>query len=619
MKIRLSLLFAIILTALQINAVNTADDQLTADFTTDRSFVTYYEQGFDTDEAMADWTMGEGWKFEERKFSSIDGRDKRSACIGYNGNGNTYMLSPELTVEAKSNVEFYAYFQAIYLVWGTWEFNVTDIKTGEKRLLLDAFQWAQDNAYTGPSWNKFSFNLSEFAGRKVQFELRYYFGGEDLVLDGFRLVKEDSSCADEIHIFETEKIQFMNTSAGTPEKVEWTFEGGMPETSTEETPVVRYDKAGKYDVRLVVTRGNETKEIERRDFVVVSKNAPAARIGLPEEGYESPFIGVFIPTNVPVTFRDLSGGKPTEWEWTFQNTDITSSNEQNPTVRYMDKGIFSVGLNVKNEAGESSDMLTYAIQAGGAQYVWNIGVEENQNLEKVDLGWYGNYGGTNWLGMELFAEKYKAPLADATVDSVAVYFVENTSIAPDDEINMSINAVAEDGKPGEVIASASVRAGDVKCETDSIVPTIFQFDKPAEIKKGQQFFIVIGPFPNSGMDQSPYTADNFAVFCVRHGEKGKCTAWHYLEEQDENGQSLGTYTWYENRDDPLSLAIAPVITYDAPTPTGVENAEAEEDGSEDIISIYNVCGQKVQTVAEEGIYILKYADGSTRKIRISKR
>ena len=594
------------------------DNKLVADFTTDKSFIPYYEQGFDTDEAMADWTVGSGWTFMNMNFSTIDADDVRSAMIGYSGSGSTNLLSPELTIENNSNVEFYAYFQAVYLVWGSWQFNVIDVETGEKKELLDAFDWAQENAYTGPAWNKFSFNIAEYSGKKVQFELFYNFGGEDLVLDGFRLVKRDPSSTEGIKIFENEKIQFLNSSEGSPEKYEWTFDGGTPATSADKNPEVTYNKAGTYDVTLKVISGDQTDEITRKGYVVVSKNAPTAHIGLPEEGYESPFVGVFIPTNVPVTFRDLSEGNPTAWDWVFQNTDVENSTEQNPTVTYMDKGIFSVGLTVSNEVGKSQDMLAYAIQAGGAQYAWNIGFEENQDIQKIALGWYGNYGGTNWLGMEKFAEKYKAPLADATVDSVAVYFASNTTVTPDADIVLTINAVTENGEPGEELATTSMKASEMRCEADSVVPTIFRFAKPVEIAKGQEFFIEVGPFPNNTMEESPYTADDLAIFCVRRNPGEKCTAWQLVEDQDDYGQGLGTFKWFENSEDPLSMAIAPVITYDAPVPTGIENIEVNK-GDAEVTAIYNLCGQKVQVPQEGGIYIIKYSDGRTEKMRLGER
>ncbi len=618
MKTKFTLLVAVLMISLSASAkfaAQAGEDVLTANFTTDKSFMSYYNQGFDTDEDLAGWTVGEGWKFKEATFSSIDKNDKRSAFIGYNGSGSTTLLSPVLKVEPNSNVEFYAYFQGIYLIWGSWQFNLIDVATGEKRQLLDAFDWAQNNAYTGPAWNKFSFNIAEYANRDVQFELFYNHGGEDLVIDGFKLVKEDEACADAVHVFETETIQFMNTSLGNPDKVEWTFAGGTPATSTENNPVVTYNEAGTYDVTLVVTRGSEVNEIKRPGFVVVSKNAPTAKIGLPEEGYESPFMGVFIPTNVPVTFRDCSKGMPTEWNWLFQNTDVTSSNEQNPTVTYLDKGVFSVGLTVKNEAGESSDMLTYAVQAGGAQYVWNIGFEENNKIEKVALGWYGNYAGTNWLGIDKFAELYKAPLADAQIDSVAVYFASNTMVNPDADITMTVNAVAGNGEPGDIIATTSVKAADVRCSADSVIPTIFNFTEPVKIAKGQKFFIVVGPFPNQSMQESPYTADDFAIFCVRRGTGGKNTAWHYLEEQNENGEGLGTYAWFENVDDPLSMAISPVINYNDNVSTGID-CITDIEGEAEIESVYNLSGQKVQMPVKEGIYIVKYTNGKVEKRRM---
>lgn len=310
---------------------------------------------------------------------------------------------------------------------------------------------------------------------------------------------------------------------------------------------------------------------------------------------------------------------PTEWDWVFQNTDITSSNEQNPTVTYVDKGVFSVGLTVKNEAGESNDMLTYAIQAGGAQYVWNIGYEENNKIEKVELGWYGNYAGTNWLGIHKFAELYKAPLADATIDSVAVYFASNTTVTPDADIEVSISTVSEEGCPGDILATTSMKASEMRCEEDSVVPTVFHFAEPVKIAKGQKFFVLIGPFPNNNMEVEPYIPDDLAIFCVRRGEGGKCTAWHYLEEQDENGAGIGVFKWYENVDDPLSMAIAPVITYDDPTHTGIAGAEVSEEGELIVEAVYNLCGQKVQQPLDEGIYIVKYTNGTVEKKRMGGR
>lgn len=598
-----------------VEAKYVINEPLKADFTTDRAFTAFYDQEFDSEEGMADWTVGEGWELANRNFKSVKADDVSSVSIAYNAqnNGSSQLTSPELTIEEGSNVEFYAYFQAPFLIYGKWTFDVIDTESNETTTLLNAFDWAQDNSYTGPNWNKFSYSLAAFTGKKVKFEFNYPFGGENLAIDGFRLTKEDASAAETIHIFEGEKIQFVSLAKGSPDATEWKFPGSASETSTDPNPTVTYNKAGTYDVSLTVRRGEESDVMERKGFVVVAQKAPTALIGLPEEGYESPWVGVFVPTDVPVTFRDLSTGYPTEWNWVFQYADKETSNEQNPTVTFVKKGTVSVGLTAKNAAGQSNDVLQYAIQAGGSQYVWNISSEENSNLKKVELGWFGSYAGSNWLGLDRFAEKYKAPLADATINEVAVYFASVTSINPDYEVRLTLNAVGENGEPGEELASTSVKASDLKYSDDDYLATTFTFTEPVSMEKGKEFFVVVGPFPNGTMEESPYTSDDISIFCLRRNAGMKTTAWQLVEDTDEDNNGLGTYTWFANTDDPTSIAIAPCVTYkDTATSIGVTTPAT--DAAAVVTAVYSISGQRVNAPVRGGMYIMRYSDGTCRKV-----
>lgn len=598
-----------------VEAKYVINEPLKADFTTDRAFTAFYDQEFDSEEGMADWTVGEGWELANRNFKSVKADDVSSVSIAYDAqnNGTSQLTSPEFTIEEGSNVEFYAYFQAPFLIYGKWTFDVIDTGNNETTTLLNAFDWAQDNGYTGPNWNKFSFSLAAFTGKKVKFEFNYPFGGENLAIDGFRLTKEDASAAETIHIFEGEKIQFVSLAKGSPDATEWKFPGSASETSTDPNPTVTYNKAGTYDVSLTVRRGEEIDVMERKGFVVVAQKAPTALIGLPEEGYESPWVGVFVPTDVPVTFRDLSTGNPTEWNWVFQYADKETSNEQNPTVTFVKKGTVSVGLTAKNAAGQSNDVLQYAIQAGGSQYVWNISSEENSNLKKVELGWFGSYAGSNWLGLDRFAEKYKAPLADATINEVAVYFASVTSINPDYEVRLTLNAVGENGEPGEELASTSVKASDLKYSDDDYLATTFAFAEPVSMEKGKEFFVVVGPFPNGTMEESPYTSDDISIFCLRRNAGMKTTAWQLVEDTDEDNNGLGTYTWFANTDDPTSMAIAPCVTYkDTATSIGVTTPATDAEAT--VTAVYSISGQRVNAPVRGGMYIMRYSDGTCRKV-----
>lgn len=598
-----------------VEAKYVINEPLKADFTTDRAFTAFYDQEFDSEEGMADWTVGEGWELANRNFKSVKADDVSSVSIAYDAqnNGTSQLTSPEFTIEEGSNVEFYAYFQAPFLIYGKWTFDVIDTESNETTTLLNAFDWAQDNGYTGPNWNKFSYSLAAFTGKKVKFEFNYPFGGENLAIDGFRLTREDASAAETIHIFEGESIQFVSLAKGSPDATEWKFPGSASETSTDPNPTVTYNKAGTYDVSLTVRRGEDSDVMERKGFVVVAQKAPTALIGLPEEGYESPWVGVFVPTDVPVTFRDLSTGNPTEWNWVFQYADKETSNEQNPTVTFVKKGTVSVGLTAKNAAGQSNDVLQYAIQAGGSQYVWNISSEENSNLKKVELGWFGSYAGSNWLGLDRFAEKYKAPLADATINEVAVYFASVTSIDPDYEVRLTLNAVGENGEPGEELASTSVKASDLKYSDDDYLATTFTFAEPVSMEKGKEFFVVVGPFPNGTMEESPYTSDDISIFCLRRNAGMKTTAWQLVEDTDEDNNGLGTYTWFANTDDPTSIAIAPCVTYkDTGTSIGVTTPATDAEAK--VTAVYSISGQRVSAPVRGGMYIMRYSDGTCRKV-----
>lgn len=588
---------------------------LSAEFTTDHSKTSYYSQNFDAEEGLLDWTTGKGWTLGRKDFSKIDPDDVYSISVKQDGGeGETKLISPQIRIEENSTLEFYAHFSGVFLVYGSWKVNVINLGNNERTQLFDAFQWAQDNAYSGPDWNRFNLDLSSFAGKDIQVEFLYSFGGEDLAIDGFKILREDPSAETAIHLFEGESIQYHSLLTGDEYSYLWSFPGGNIESSTEASPTVTYNKAGEYDVRLTVRRGEGKASSERKGYIIVSQKAPTAIIGLPEEGYESPFVGVFIPTDVPVTFRDLSTGNPTEWKWIFQHTDKTESYEQNPTVTFMDKGTFSVGLTAGNGAGRSNDVLSYAIQAGGAQYAWNISPEENKNINKIALGYYGNYAGTNWLGIDKFAELYKAPLKDAAIDSVAVYFASATSISPDHEIVMTINKVKENGEPGEVIATTKLKTSDLKYDQNDVVPTIFHFPEPINLKKGQKFFITVGSFPNASLDKAPYTTDDISVFCLRRKNGQKNTAWQYVEDQDTNGNGLGTYKWFANTDDPISMAIAPVVTYDRITSDGIGQTTISPAQENKMVKIYNLAGQMVNTPVQNNIYIVKYADGTSKKI-----
>lgn len=588
-------------------------DGLKAAFTSAKSYSAYYTQNFDSEEEFSTWTVkstndrytwqiapGLGYNIT---FNTIDPTSKNSLALVYDeSRQDETVTSPAIDIRPGSVVEYYNYFSPNFLLWGSYTFYATDVATGDTVQLLNQFLWAQNEGYDETKWKKFSFDLKRVEGKRVTFSFRYKGSdGESELIDGFRVMQLDATADSRVEIWQGETVQFADLSEGDVKSWRWEFEGGTPATSTEREPVVRYEKAGTYAVKLTVGDGTTTDTSVREGYVVVLRQQPNAVIGMPEEGYLSPYVATFVPTNVPVQYRDLSTGMPTEWLWQFVGGTPETSTEQNPVVTYAKAGRYSLALTASNEAGTDSDIMQYAIQAGGAQYVWNIAPEENADLVKIQLGWYGNYAGSNWLGLTAFAEHYKKPLAAATVDSVDVFFFSGTTISLDAPITLSVCRPDANGAPGEVLASSTIKAGDIMIDPSTWVPTRFILDKPAEIDS--DFFVVIEGIPNATQDEAPYAKDDIAIACVRRDEGGRTTTWQLVEDQDEQGNPLGTSQWFENTDDAVSMAVSPVVTYDKPQPPSAIAAPKATEAPDDA-PVYTLQGVRVNDrQLTKGIYI----------------
>jgi len=65
-------------------------------------------------------------------------------------------------------------------------------------------------------------------------------------------------------------VNFSDLSTGTPTTWNWTFEGGTPETSSLQNPVVTYNTAGVFDVELEISDGTNTVNHLISDYISVN-------------------------------------------------------------------------------------------------------------------------------------------------------------------------------------------------------------------------------------------------------------------------------------------------------------------------------------------------------------
>ncbi len=86
--------------------------------------------------------------------------------------------------------------------------------------------------------------------------------------------------ADSEELCEGSEVGFTDLSTPGITSWEWTFEGGTPETSNEQNPVVMYENAGSFDVSLTVSDGTNSASVENADMILVH--------ALPDVTMESP-------------------------------------------------------------------------------------------------------------------------------------------------------------------------------------------------------------------------------------------------------------------------------------------------------------------------------------------
>lgn len=71
---------------------------------------------------------------------------------------------------------------------------------------------------------------------------------------------------------EGETVTFTDISTNNPTSWAWTFEGGDPATSTEESPVVTYAEPGTYNVSLITSNvAGISTPVEKTDYIVVEQ------------------------------------------------------------------------------------------------------------------------------------------------------------------------------------------------------------------------------------------------------------------------------------------------------------------------------------------------------------
>jgi parallel beta-helix repeat protein len=137
-------------------------------------------------------------------------------------------------------------------------------------------------------------------------------------------------------------VKFTDISKGKPKAWKWAFGDGT--YSTQQNPVHKYNKAGKYTVSLTVSNADGSDSVTKSNYIVANAlKPPVASFVMSKASGKVP---------LKVDFTDRSTGTISSTKWNFG--DGTTSTVKNPSHKFTKAGKFKVVLTVSNKDGSSS-------------------------------------------------------------------------------------------------------------------------------------------------------------------------------------------------------------------------------------------------------------------------
>ncbi len=347
-----------------------------------------------------------------------------------------------------------------------------------------------------------------------------------------------------------ESVNFMDLSGNAPYQWEWLFEGGFPETSTDQNPVnIFYAAEGEYDVRLIARNSEGNDTIVKENYIVVSTDDPCLVNGdVPVAAYTA--TNRLLSAGERTYFQDLSTNYPGNWSWYFEGGNPISSTMGSPLggIEYNIPGIYNVTLSVSNSCGV--DLLTkedyiYVFSGTVYQYCDTLSnVRGGEIPAKMNTpGTWGFIAGQNGERIRTYADKFN----DYTFSQIEGLIVPvNNSVYGD--YDSYVTFYVWDGSteyPDSVLAEKRVYIRNMPENFNSVV----EFDSPV---------LVDGPFYvgfklNYPDENGDGISDDYFVVSVA-GNRGPVESQNtmYVEKSS---------TWYssvEYFNIATSLAIKPV-------------------------------------------------------------
>lgn len=229
-----------------------------------------------------------------------------------------------------------------------------------------------------------------------------------------------------------------------------------------------------------------------------------------------------------VTFTDLSSNSPTQWQWTFEGGNPSTSTERNPVVTYSTPGKYTVTLVVTNSIGASEPLVRTAFidvsEAGICGT--NTNFTGTPTVLKETSPATGYIAGHNSRRDQAKAEYFNNSLGYTNVSGTAIrfgYAYAAGGAASESTVTVLVwNARGFQNSPGQVLERKDIPLRTILQDVAQNQPTEVIFDRNVPVD-GYPYYI--------GVQLNYTNRDTLALVTNRNGESSQVSAW----EQNAQG------------------------------------------------------------------------------------
>jgi PKD repeat protein len=251
-----------------------------------------------------------------------------------------------------------------------------------------------------------------------------------------------------------ENVQFTDQSLNNPDNWSWTFEGGTPQTSTEQHPLVTYETPGLYAVTLTVKNAEGENTIQKEEFMTVVPSVQCTE-GVNAFPYAETLdgdIGLFSQAadddldwiiNQGATSSGNTGPEEAAQGSHYLYLEASGNSEKvailnAPCMDFYDlkEASLSFQYHMRGRTMGTLDVQISTDEGASWSSIWLKRGEQSDNWEGaiIDLK---DYTGLAWVGLRFVGTVGDAFLSDMAIDDIVISGEKDGMLPPEADFSVS--------------------------------------------------------------------------------------------------------------------------------------------------------------------------------------